>query len=630
MNEHTVRRIIQVLFILIFITVTFVFAYPYLFGEHWIHSSKVFKFKDVSGPDTVAVIQSPAKANWRDYESGDSNRLVIFLTNPDSSWLGLVHGLKTIGVPFRITNDIDNALQHKVMLVYPGISGKLLTQRQLKKLADYAQQGGNIIAVNVLGGGLASIFGFKSVKSSVDNNRVELQPVHAITKDLMDIGFRSIKLSTKNKGQLSFGTHVYQAPKHKPIAVYNDDSAAIVYNKYNKSETYAIGFDIGFYLLKAYNRRLGTVAKTYANGFESSVDNLLRLIKAIYLRHEPVAVTLGTVPYGKNLSVILTHDIDYNKSLENALVYARHESDENVSATHFIQTKYIRDWNDKIFFDNKNIDNLKKLKALNVEVGSHSVSHSQSFQIFKPGSGDEKYPDYVPYVQDENETYNGTVLGELRVSKFLLDYFLPDNNVISFRPGHLSNPLSLPESLEATGYRYSSSVTANVSMTHLPFQLNYNRDNYSETSIFEFPITIEDELPPKMGDRLEPAVELAHKISRYGGLYVVLIHPNILGHKLDFQKGLVTAIKPFSWFGKISEFGDWWSARNKVTLDVSSVGKKHHLRLKAPTSINGLVLNIPESWKLLKIKNAKQLVSKKRNRLILNEVKGKVDLYFRQ
>ena len=630
MHENTVRRLFQVIFLLFFIAVSFVLLYPYLFGEYWINSSKVFKFKDVAGPNTITPIKKSSTANWRDYESGDSSRLAIFLTDPDSAWLGLVHGLKSIGLPFRITNDIDKASQHKVMLVYPRISGKSLTQQQIKKIADYAQQGGNIIAVNVLGGGLASIFGFKSVKSSVDNNRIELQPVHSITEKLMDVGFRSIKLSTKNKGQLSFGTHIYQTPKHKPIAVYNDDSPAIVYNKYNSSETYAIGFDIGFYLLKAYNRRLGTVAKTYVNGFESSVDNLLRLIKAIYLRHEPAAVTLGTVPEGKDLSVILTHDIDYNKSLENALVYARHEADENVSATHFIQTKYIRDWNDKIFFDDKNIDNLKKLKALNVEVGSHSVSHSLSFQKFKPGTGDEKYPDYVPYVQDENETYNGTILGELRVSKFLLDYFLPDNTVISFRPGHLSNPLSLPESLEATGYRYSSSVTANVSMTHLPFQLNYNRDNYSETSIFEFPITVEDELPPKMGDRLVQAVELAHKISSYGGLFVVLIHPNILGHKLDFQKRLVSAVKPFSWFGSLGEFGDWWSARNKVTIDVSNVGKKLQLVLNAPTSINGLVLNIPKKWKLLKNKNAKQLVSKKGNRIILNKLKGKVHLYFSQ
>ena len=629
MHENTVRRIILVVFFTFLFSIIFVLAYPYLFGEYWINSNKVFKFQDVVGPNTTTLIKTPAVSNWQDYEQGNPNRLAILLTDPNSAWLGLVHGLKTIGVPFRITDKVDKALKHKTILVYPGISGKLLSQQQIKKIADYAQQGGNVVAVNVLGGGLESIFGFKSVKSSVDHNRVVLQPGHSVTQDLMDVDFRNVKLSTEIKGEQSFGTHVYQKPKHMPIAVYNDGSPAIVFNKFNHSETYAIGFDIGFYLLKAYNRRLGRVAKTYANGFESSVDNLLRLIKAIYLRHEPTAVILGTVPNGHDLSVILTHDIDYSRSLENALVYAKHESDDNISATHFIQTKYINDWNDKVFFDDENLANLKKLQAFNVELGSHSVSHSLSFSKFIRGTGEEKYPDYVPFVQDQKETYNGTILGELRVSKFLIDYFLQNNSVVSFRPGHLSNPLSLPESLQATGYRYSSSVTANVSMTHLPFQLNYNRDITNETSIFEFPITIEDELPPKMGDRLEQAVELANKIGRYGGIYVVLIHPNILGHKLDFQKRLVTAIKSFSWFGSLREFGDWWSARNKVTIDVSSFAKGHKLMLNIPDSINGLVLNIPKEWELLKNKNSKQLITEKSNHIILKNVKGSVVLYFK-
>lgn len=630
MHENTVRRIILAIFSAFFLAIFFVVTYPYLFGEHWIDSNKVYEFQDVVGPKMKTVLKKSSVSNWRDYEQGNSNRLAILLTNPNSSWLGLVHGLKTIGVPFRITDEIDKAIQHKVMLVYPAISGKLLTQKKLKKIADYAQQGGNIVAVNVLGGGLESIFGFKSVKSSVDHNRVVLQAGHAITKKLMGAELSRIKLSTKNKDELSFGTHVYQKPKHRPIAVYNDNSPAIVFNKYKKSQTYAIGFDVGFYLLKAYNRRLGTVAKTYVNDFESSVDNLLRLIKAIYIRHEPAGLTLGTVPKGRDISVILTHDIDYNRSLENALVYAKHEFDEKISATHFIQTKYVHDWNDKVFFDDKNINNLKKLKTLNVEVGSHSVSHSLSFSKFLVGNGEEKYPEYVPFVHNESETYNGTILGELRVSKFLIDYFLPNSSVVSFRPGHLSNPLSLPESLQATGYRYSSSVTANVSMTHLPFQLNYNRDIYNETSVFEFPITIEDELPPRMGERVEHAIELAHKIKRYGGIYVVLIHPNIIGHKFDFQKRLVTAVKPFSWFGSLNEFGDWWSARNKVSVDISSIGKKHHLVLGIPDPIDGLVLDVPRKWKLLKNKKAKQYITKQRNRIILKEVRGNVDLYFKR
>ena len=54
--------------------------------------------------------------------------------------------------------------------------------------------------------------------------------------------------------------------------------------------------------------------------------------------------------------------------------------------------------------------------------------------------------------------------------------------------------------------------------------------------VFEFPVTIEDEELPKLGDRLPQALEGARQVSRYGGLCVVLIHLNILNPKLAFEK----------------------------------------------------------------------------------------------
>ncbi len=628
MHEKNVRTIIIAFLLVLFIGLSFVIAYPYLFGKHWISSGNVFTFEGVSGPATESTVVKSEPAQWQKYAQGSSSRLSILLTDTNSAWLGLVHGLKTIGVPFRITTDVDEALTHKVVLVYPMISGKVLTSSELKKIADYARTRGSLIGINVLGGGLQSIFGFKSVESSRQHTRIVLQDSHPVMQELKDDDFRNIRLSTKDVNDLSFGTHIYTEPKHSALALYNDGSAAMVYNKFKDSETYAIGFDVGFYLLKAYNRRMENVADTYANGFESSVDNVLRLIKSMYQRHESRALTLGTVPYNHSLSVILTHDIDYSRSLENALVYAKHESVENTSATHFIQTKYVRDWNDEIFFDDVNIDNLKKLQKMNIELASHSVSHSFKFHEFEAGSGIEQYPDYTPYVNDEIVTYNASILGELRVSKFLLEHFTPDYNVVSFRPGYLSNPLSLPQSLQATGYRYSSSVTANVSLSHLPFKLNYNRDINSETNIYEFPITVEDELPPKMGERLNQALSLAHKIRRYGGLFVVLIHPDILDHKFDFQTRFVKAIKPYAWFGSLRQFGDWWSARDQITIDVKSRKNSHHVLLEIPGKIDGLVLNVPGTWRLLK-KDLKNVdASQVGNHIIIEKAQGKVKLTF--
>ena len=625
-----VRKISAALFPVFFIGLIIIIAYPLITGKSLVGWGNVFIFDGVSGPDTVNTIAVAQAAQWQEYDTGAASRLAILLTDENSAWLGLVHGLKTIGVPFRITTDVDEALKHKLVLIYPMVSGKLLDSSQIKKIADYARTGGNIIGVNVLGGGLQSIFGFKSVKPSRDHYQLELLSNHPVTQHLVDKDLRTIRLSTQQLNDLSFGTHSYMSPKHEPLALYNDGTPAIVHNKFSHSEVYAIGFDIGFYMLKAYNRRMENVAATYANGFEASVDNLLQFIKALYKRHEPHAVTLGTVPHGQSLSVILSHDIDYNRSLKNALVYAKHEHDNNISATHFIQTKYIRDWNDEVFFDDEGSEYINQLEALNVELASHSVSHSLIFHDFELGSGNEQYPTYTPFVKNETTTYDGSILGELRVSKFLIEQFAPETKVVSFRPGHLSNPLALPQALQATDYRYSSSVTANVSLSHLPFRLNYNRDINSEVDIYEFPITVEDELPPELGDRLDEAITLAHKIRRYGGIFVVLIHPNILGHKLEFQSGFVKAMKPYAWFGSLSQFGKWWSVRDQLSMDVDNTGKNKRLILNVPDAVNGLVVNVPESWRLLTTIPESLQVTQKESGVILGNIQGKVELVFKK
>ncbi len=80
--------------------------------------------------------------------------MAIILTDPNSSWLGLAHGLKSIGIPFRITRDVQEALAHKVVLVYPMISGKVLRPEALQALAEYPKTGGTLIGVQGVGGGL--------------------------------------------------------------------------------------------------------------------------------------------------------------------------------------------------------------------------------------------------------------------------------------------------------------------------------------------------------------------------------------------------------------------------------------------------------------------------------------------
>ena len=558
--------------------------------------AKVHVFSNLEGPDTLTPVPVIGPTSYKNYEQGSQSRLAIYLTDESSNWLGLAHGLKTIGVPFLITTDYETALQHDVVLVYPIISGKLLSSDALKALADFPRQGGTLMAVNVLGGGMQSIFGFEDVIETKNHHRLNFNEGYALTEDFKSLYQHSIKVGSETNSTRNPGLNSYTQPENLPIAVYEDGSAAITFKAHGDGRAYAIGIDIGQILLKGYNFREEDIAQYYVNHYQPSLDALLRFIMKVYQEGEDDAVILGTVPEGKSLSVMMTHDVDYTKSLKNALSYAKFEQEQDIRATYFVQTKYIKDYNDSIFLNDDGANYLRQLDDMDADLQSHSVSHSLQFHEFDMGTGEERYPDYTPYVYSPELTRKASLLGELRVSKFLLESFKQKGEVTAFRPGYLRNPPQLSQALQATGYRYSSAVTANKSLTHLPFQLNADRGFEAETQIFEFPVTIEDEKLPKLGDRLDEAIILADILKKYGGIFVVLNHPDVLGHKLDFEKGFIEHVKPFAWIGSLPEFGAWWAARNDVQIDVTSDGQQKTIHLKSLHPVKGLSLTLPSGY----------------------------------
>ena len=116
-------------------------------------------------------------------------------------------------------------------------------------------------------------------------------------------------------------------------------------------------------------------------------------------------------------------------------------------------------------------------------------------------------------------------------------------------------------------------------------------------------MTIEDEALPKMGDRLPQALEVAKRISRYGGSVVVLIHPNVLDHKLAFEKGFVEGVRPYAWFGSVGNSGRWWAARNRVEVDVVRDAAAMRVTLNVPVSLAGLTLEVPPGWEVARSGN---------------------------
>lgn len=589
---------------------------------------EIYVFAGVAGPDTPTIVPPPVDTPWQKYAGDGKSRLAILLTDEDAPWLGLAHGLKAIGVPFTITTDYADAVRHRVVLVYPRISG-LMSPDALKALAAVPRDGGTLIGVNVLGGGLDEVFGFASAVPSRQHFELRFDAKAAPRFGFVDPHEQALSLGNRAKAaQAVIGSYGYLGADQYALARYEDGQAAITERSIGAGRAYALGIDLGSYMLQGYNNREESVGRSYDNGFEPSIDVLLRLLRSLYRAGESDAVTLGTVPFDRALSVVLSHDIDYTRSLANSLAYAEFEKSQGLRATYFMQTKYLRDFNDDVILNGDTAHYLRQLGEMGMEVGSHTVAHSRVFKDFPLGTGNERYPDYRPFVRDRDSAVGGTVLGEVRVSKFLIEAIGGYRPVISFRPGELSNPFALPQVLEAAGYRYSSSVTANSSLTHLPFQLDYNRENTAETPIYEFPVTIEDEELPPLGERLPQALDLAHKIARYGGSVVVLIHPDILGDKFSFEQGFVAALKPEAWFGTLGEFGAWWAARDAATVDVADNGSERAVTLTLPQHIAGLGLSVPSGWTYRTSEPAELKVAVAESGVLIAEAQGTVTLHF--
>jgi hypothetical protein len=572
------------------------YVLPHDDREYRVPDKNIFFFPDVKAPRDISVVREGHKPSWREYDLDCPSAMAILLTDTQSQWIGLVHGLKSIGVPFVITRNVQAAQEHKVVFVYPFVSGKVLSMEELKAVAAIPRNGGTLLATNVYGGGLNEVFDYDDIVSARSHKVLRL---HSGTGFPM---FDSIFSGAINSEiLLSSGTGRDTMPgvgythARRPVIGFEDTTSCLVYKDYGVGHAFAIGFDLGNYFLRNMNGRGPDNTRAYVNVYDGGVDIMLRVLKEIFSFRNDDAVTLSPTPDGKRFTILLTHDIDFTRSIVNAARYAAMEKANGVKATYFIQTKYVKDWNDDIFFCDSNIKYLASVQQNGMEVASHSVAHSKVFSKFPLGTGNEAYPKYTPFVKERFVTYNGTILGELRVSKFLLEHFTPGTIVRSFRPGHLQYPAALPQALAATGYVNSSSLTAGDAQTYLPYRLMQDRAGELETKVLEVPVAVEDERGLPMLQRFDSTMLLARHLSAYGGVMNVLIHTDILGQKYAYEEKLINTCRDIASFSTLGDYCDWWRARYGVQLKVSKRGPDHVVTLSAPAGsgeIKGLTLQV--------------------------------------
>jgi peptidoglycan/xylan/chitin deacetylase (PgdA/CDA1 family) len=297
------------------------------------------------------------------------------------------------------------------------------------------------------------------------------------------------------------------------------------------------------------------------------------LLKALYEEYVRHPVYISPIPGARRTALLLSHDVDAQTSFVDSLKFARLAEEYGAHGTFFINTKYFEDSMDIAYYSvPENLDAVRELKQRGHEIGSHTVAHSLDFDSAPVGSARVDFESYEP---GEAISING----EVRVSKELLDEDLPGQNTVSFRAGYLAFPQELIGVLEAAGYRYDSSFSANDVLTTFPYYaLRERRPGAEESDIIEIPVTFDDALGFLTRKRREEAVASWKRIMRAHAdnetISVLLIHPSDTRdkrYKLQAQRELMEyASEMAAWMGSIEEFGDFWRARSHTrVVDVS-------------------------------------------------------------
>jgi hypothetical protein len=518
-------------------------------------------------------------------------QVAVYWTNRDDNALALTHSLAEMGVPFFVTRNFDQALRHRLVILYPEVDARTFDGRQVSQLEKHVKEGGSIFAMNVLAGSARPLFGFSAVSPSRRRYRIRFSsgadPILHYLNRPEEI---EVPLGSMKAGDI-FWTNGYTADQHvNVLGRFEDGTAALLSNRLGKGQAYLAGVSYQDVVLRNQVNRDFDAERHYVNTFEPGADVWMLLLRAWYESNQQDAVRLDTMPFGKSSVLLLSHDVDWENSFEPALDFTHVEKNYGASSTFFIQTKYVNDANSKAFFFGTDLEDLRHIGTLGFSIGSHSVIHSRAFNKFALGSGEETFPSYQPRGTGFESASGATVFGEVCVSKELLDGNLPGQQTIFFRAGHLRVPPSLPEALARCGYEFDSSFTADDVLTNFPYRLPLDLGFSQDSGLYEFPVTFEDEESP-LAQRIEKTLDVMRANAENGAINVLLIHSNETGSKLAAEEELLRRLPPDIAAADMLSFARFWRARDRLHWTVASSGLDVILVLKSAEPVAGLTFD---------------------------------------
>ncbi|MCD6384664.1 hypothetical protein J7M23_02700 [Candidatus Sumerlaeota bacterium] len=491
-----------------------------------------------------------------------------------SDFYSAMHCCEAMGIPYSVVGTASELTSHPLTLIACLQNADQLTTEEIVQLTDYVSNGGWLFASDVHNRELYSLFGIDALEStrtlytmtfdvSVDD------PIMAFINDPLE---QTISLGDPELGKI-FKCRQYKiSGDGQPLAYYENGKVAMIRHFLGDGRTYVLGFRLADVIHRGQTNHDYQAERTYSNGFEPTADVLMLIIRSLYEAVVDVPLIRHTIPDGHKSALIITHDIDAKFSYANAYVFSQLEQQYGHKSTHFIETKYFSDWLDAAIYNPESIEALKQTKALGFELQSHSVGHFPDFDTFEPGDPNVTYPEYQPhyYGPPINKTTSGTIYGELKISKFLLDRDFAQNT-IAFRAGHLLFPKQLPEVLEDCGYLYDGTRPANDVLQTYPYFLTESTKMGARfTNVLEIPLTISDYFltTDTLPEVVDGWVSILERYSENFSPVVLLVHPSRLDDKYAAELELLNRVKGMDlWRGDLTTYGRFWRNRLQLQYD---------------------------------------------------------------
>jgi peptidoglycan/xylan/chitin deacetylase (PgdA/CDA1 family) len=537
--------------------------------------------------------------------------------------LALVHALKEMGLPFFITRDPARALTHQMVIIFPGVDSISFDEPTVQRLIEFVRGGGSIFAQNVSWNGIRMIFGYREVIASRSRYRVVFSVADPVTKYLNRPEERETRLGSEHYREIIWSHGYIPEEGAEAVARFEDGSAALLANSFGKGRAYLLGLSLNDVVLRSQNNRDYEAERHYVNAFEPGADVWLLILRAWYETYAGQWIRLSPIPGGHRSALLLSHDVDWEKSFLPCLEFARIERENNATSTFFIQTKYRDDANSKAFFFEPNLAIVRNLKSGGSSIGSHSVIHSHAFASFETGSGQETYRTYRARSLGFDRATGASVFGEVRVSRELLDGEIPGQQTIAFRAGHLRFPRSLTDVLERSGYRFDSSYTADDVLSNFPYALPRDPDLNEDSDVYEFPVTIEDEEAPGFAQRVPQSLDVILANAENGAVSVALIHTNESRLKAAAEAHLLQQLPADILKTDIVNFAQFWRARDRLqwTITPGKIPSQILLAVQTGESVTGLTFEFPRAISLVDSPGPATVSSDQRH-LVLGEVKA--------